>query len=96
MTNALKYGTKNSQISVEVNENDDFIIFSISNESRGFNLKDPNEVFEKFTSYSEEHRSINTGLGLYIAKQIIVAHGGCITINNVPDKTTTLTFTLPK
>ncbi|CCY62031.1 similar to histidine kinase [Clostridium sp. CAG:967] len=96
LTNALKYGTKNSQISVEVNENDDFIIFSISNESRGFNLKDPNEVFEKFTSYSEEHRSINTGLGLYIAKQIILAHGGCITINNVPDKTTTLTFTLPK
>ena len=96
LTNSLKYGTKDSEISIIISEDDDYIIFAISNTGIGVTLKDPNEVFEKFTSYSEEHRSINTGLGLYIAKQIIVAHGGKITINSIPNKTTTLTFTLPK
>lgn len=96
LTNSLKYGTKDSEISIIISEDDDYIIFAISNTGIGVTLKDPNEVFEKFTSYSEEHRSINTGLGLYIAKQIIVAHGGEITINSIPNKTTTLTFTLPK
>lgn len=96
LTNSLKYGTKDSEINIVINENDKFIIFSITNNGLGIKLKDPNEVFEKFTSYSEEHRSINTGLGLYIAKQIIVAHGGDITVNSVPNEFTTLTFTLPK
>lgn len=96
LTNSLKYGTKDSEINIVINENDEFIIFSITNNGIGIKLKDPNEVFEKFTSYSEEHRSINTGLGLYIAKQIIVAHGGDITVNSVPNEYTTLTFTLPK
>lgn len=96
LTNSLKYGTKDSEINIVINENDKFIIFSITNNGLGIKLKDPNEVFEKFTSYSEEHRSINTGLGLYIAKQIIVAHGGDITVNSVPNEYTTLTFTLPK
>lgn len=96
LTNSLKYGTKDSEINIVINENDKFIIFSITNNGIGIKLKDPNEVFEKFTSYSEEHRSINTGLGLYIAKQIIVAHGGDITVNSVPNEYTTLTFTLPK
>lgn len=96
LTNALKYGTKDSEINIVINENKKFIIFSITNNGIGIKLKDPNEVFEKFTSYSEEHRSINTGLGLYIAKQIIVAHGGDITVNSVPNEFTKLTFTLPK
>lgn len=96
LTNSLKYGTKDSEISIFVSEEDEYMIFAISNTGIGIALKDPNDVFEKFTSYSEEHRSINTGLGLYIAKQIIVAHGGEITINSIPNETTTLTFTLPK
>ena len=30
------------------------------------------DVFDKFTSYCEEQKSVNAGLGLYISKQIIM------------------------
>ena len=58
-------------------------------------MKKIGNVFEKFTSYCEEQKSVNAGLGLYISKQIIDAHGGTIDFVSIPNKETTVTFTLP-
>ena len=52
-------------------------------------------MFEKFTTFCESQKSVNSGLGLYISKQIIDAHGGTINFHSIPDKETTVTFTIP-
>jgi signal transduction histidine kinase len=50
------------------------------------------KLFEKFTSKSES----GTGLGLFISKSIVEAHGGKIWGENNKDrKGATFTFTLP-
>ena len=95
LTNTLKYSYKNTEIIINVENDDNNLLFSITNCGNGVALENQDDIFEKFVSYSEKHKSINTGLGLYISKQIIVAHGGEIHFHSIPEKTTTLTFRLP-
>ena len=71
------------------------LIFSVSNIGISLDMNKIGNVFEKFTSYCEEQKSVNAGLGLYISKQIIDAHGGEISFESTPDGKTTVTFTLP-
>lgn len=95
LTNGIKYSFKNEEIIVKVTNDEKNIIFSVTNRGLGLDMKKIGNVFEKFTSYCEEQKSVNAGLGLYISKQIIDAHGGTIDFVSIPNKETTVTFTLP-
>ena len=95
LTNGIKYSFKNKEISVNINDDGQNIIFSATNRGLGLDMQKVGNVFDKFTTYCEEQKSVNAGLGLYISKQIIDAHGGTISFTSVPNETTTVTFTLP-
>jgi len=95
LTNAIKYSYKNSRIYITVRYYRKNITVSVKNSGTGIDIKNPDDVFKKFTSYCEKYKSINSGLGLYISKQIIKAHDGTINFNCVPNKHTTVIFTLP-
>ena len=86
---------KNEEIKVNVVNDSQNLIFSVSNIGISLDMNKIGNVFEKFTSYCEEQKSVNAGLGLYISKQIIDAHGGEISFESTPDGKTTVTFTLP-
>ena len=96
--NALKF-TKSGTISVsieQVNNNDDnktkeFIV-SVKDTGTGIDSSIMPRLFTKFVSRSQT----GTGLGLFIAKSIIEAHGGRIWAENNKDgKGATFAFTLP-
>ena len=96
--NALKF-TKSGTISVsieQVNNNDDnktkeFIV-SVKDTGTGIDSSIMPRLFTKFVSRSQT----GTGLGLFIAKNIIEAHGGRIWAENNKDgKGATFMFTLP-
>ena len=95
LTNALKYSYKHREIIITVKDDNENIIVSIKNYGIGIDIENPDDVFDKYTSYSEKYKSINTGLGLYIAKQIITAHDGIIHFKSILNDITTVTFTLP-
>ena len=95
LTNGIKYSFKNQDIKVKVVNDKDNIIFSVANKGLGLDMKKVGNVFDKFTSYCEEQKSINAGLGLYISKHIIDAHNGIIKFDSIPNEYTTVTFTLP-
>ena len=95
LTNAIKYSFKNSEIYVNIENNKTFLIVSMKNSSIGISQNNQNDVFDKFVSFAEQNKSVNIGLGLYISKQIISAHNGTISLESIPDKYTTVTFTLP-
>lgn len=96
LINAIEYSNKNSKILVNLYEEDHNLCFSITNSGIGINLENPNLIFEKCESLAQKQKSIGTGLGLYISKKIIDAHGGKIFVKSLPDENTTFTFTLPK
>jgi signal transduction histidine kinase len=95
LRNALKF-TKEGTISVRVGKNDSSsyseAVVSISDSGQGIDPEVIYKLFEKFVSKSER----GTGLGLFISKSIVEAHGGKIWgENNNDGKGATFTFTLP-
>ena len=70
----------------------EFVAVKIKDNGKGIDSQILPRLFEKFATKSEK----GTGLGLYISKNIIEAHGGTIKGYNNPDqKGATFEFTLP-
>ncbi|TVP40174.1 putative Histidine kinase [Candidatus Nitrosocosmicus arcticus] len=75
-----------------INSNSQEIIVKVKDFGKGLDFELFSKVFSKFFSY----KTGGTGLGLYICKAIIEAHGGKIWAeNNKDDQGTTFSFSLP-
>jgi signal transduction histidine kinase len=95
--NALNF-TEQGTITVEINEvaadGLPFVEFRISDSGAGIDEEVRNKLFQKFATKSD--RGKGTGLGLYLSKMIVEAHGGNIWgKNNESGRGATFAFTLP-
>jgi signal transduction histidine kinase len=76
----------------KVEEEEEVIVISVKDRGSGINQEILPRIFSKFTTKSDR----GTGLGLYICKYLVEAHGGRIWAeNNTDGKGATITFTLP-
>jgi signal transduction histidine kinase len=93
MNNAVKFTKEgNIDISLEKMQNDKAVMLSVKDTGSGIEPDIMPRLFTKFATRSD----IGTGLGLYISKNIVEAHGGRIWAENNPDgKGATFSFTLP-
>jgi signal transduction histidine kinase len=97
MSNALKFssgGTISVQASLKSNDknNNNEVIVSIKDNGQGIDPEILPRLFSKFATKSYS----GTGLGLFICKSIVEAHGGSIWAENNSDgKGATFSFTLP-
>ena len=96
LSNAAKYNEKNGVIWVHVDQRKDEGEVSVTNQGEGIPPDEAAHVFTRFGRSKTTRRSgiPGLGLGLYIAKGIVEAHGGRIWFDSVPGKTT-FHFTLP-
>ena len=91
LDNAIKFTQKGS-IVISSERKDDNVIVSIKDTGTGIDHEIMPRLFSKFTARPFS----GTGLGLYISKSIIEAHGGRIWAENNPDgKGATFAFSLP-
>jgi two-component system, OmpR family, sensor histidine kinase VicK len=93
LSNAIKFTKEGSiTLAVEKKYNNLEILYRIQDTGTGIHPEILPRLFTKFASKSE----IGTGLGLFISKSIIEAHGGKIWGENNPDgRGATFSFTLP-
>ncbi|HEU4445394.1 MAG TPA: HAMP domain-containing sensor histidine kinase [Nitrososphaeraceae archaeon] len=93
LSNAIKFTQKGSiVISCQIKDNDNNVIVFIKDTGMGIDQKIMSRLFTKFASKS----FTGTGLGLFISKSIIEAHGGKIWAeNNSNGKGATFSFSLP-
>ena len=90
LNNAVKF-TDSGTITVKVEKKDDNVVVSVRDTGHGI---DPEVVPRLFTKFAS--RSVSgTGLGLFISRSIVEAHGGMIWAENNSDKGATFTFSLP-
>lgn len=70
---------------------------SVTNFGRGVLPEDMDKLFTRFhrTKQAREEKVPGLGLGLYIAKGLVEAHGGRIWVESEPGKHATFRFTLP-
>jgi signal transduction histidine kinase len=96
LSNAVKF-TKEGTISIEVEKKDSQVFVIVKDTGEGIDPEILPQLFSKFVSKSFE----GTGLGLFIAKGIVEAHGGKIwaennnNSGNGKEKGATFYFTLP-
>ena len=90
LSNAIKF-TNEGTVSVAAVPNNTEIVVSISDTGIGIDSEILPRLFTKFATKS----TTGTGLGLFISKSIIEAHGGKIWGENNDDKGATFAFSLP-
>ncbi|WP_347488232.1 vancomycin resistance histidine kinase VanS [Desulfoscipio sp. XC116] len=90
LKNALAYSYANSVIDISAGQQDKNIVLTFTNQGNPIPQKKLETIFEKFYRL-DSARSTNTGgagLGLAIAKEIVTAHGGTISVESSPENTT--------
>ena len=92
--NAINYTNLSGKINVEVKEQDGDVIFSVSDNGNGIPVEDIPNLFKRFSQGTSKKRSTGTGLGLYLSRQIIEAHGGKIWLESKINKGSEFSFLL--
>lgn len=97
IANALKYSETGSRVDVELHVVDREVRVSVTNRGAGISAEDLPRIFERNyrTARARANETPGLGLGLYVSKGIIEAHGGRIWAESRPGETTTLQFALP-
>lgn len=96
--NALKYSSNKKEITVTTVKKDGFIDLSVQDHGIGIDQKDISHIFDRFYRADTARTKIKTGgygLGLSIAKNIVKAHGGTITVASKPREGSTFTIHIP-
>jgi PAS domain S-box-containing protein len=97
LSNAMKYGTRGRPIVVDLGATPDRVHVAVTSEGAGIAPDDLPRVFARFvrTDGAKPGGATGLGLGLYIAHELVVAHGGEITAESAPDGRTTFRFAIP-
>ena len=97
VSNAVKYGEKDREIIIDERRRDGEVEIAITNYGSGISPAELPRIFNRFARSKSTRGSgvLGLGLGLYIAKGVINAHGGRIWAESTPGETTTFHVTLP-
>ena len=97
VSNAAKYGDDDSPIEVRIEGCDGEDEIAVTNRGAGIDREELPRLFNRFmrTARARSARVPGLGLGLYIAKGVIEAHGGRIWAESTPGQTTTFHIRLP-
>lgn len=95
--NAFKYSPNGGSVVLSARRQDGRLLIAISDEGVGISAEELPDIFERFTQadMSTTRRFGGFGLGLYMAKRLVEAHGGDIRVESTPGHGSTFTIGLP-
>ena len=102
LSNAVKFTPNNGKIDISIVEDDESVLFKIKDNGKGLTPEEIQKLFGKFVTIEQGADGYSTfdkgtGLGLYIARGFIEAHGGKIWVESKGrDLGAEFSFTLPK
>jgi PAS domain S-box-containing protein len=96
LSNAIKFSPPHTQVSLEVEESADEIIFHVRDRGRGIPANYLESIFERFNQVdaSDSRQKGGTGLGLAICRTIIQQHGGKIWVESELTKGSIFSFSI--
>ncbi|MEH2384434.1 MAG: ATP-binding protein [Nostoc sp.] len=95
IVNALKHNPPGLVLTINAIRKDDKMYCTVSDNGVGISQQQSDRLFELYFRGANIRNSVSLGLGLYLCKQIIHAHGGEIGVNSALDAGATFWFTLP-
>ena len=97
VSNAIKYGEPQTPVVIDVVRTADDLSVAVTNSGPGIRAEELPLAFTRFQrlSTAKGSRVKGTGLGLYITRQLVEAHGGQLLVESKPGETTTFRVVLP-
>jgi signal transduction histidine kinase len=98
LDNAIKYSPDRRELTLSCRSTGDEVIVSVSDVGMGISLREQEQIFERFhrAGGSITSSTQGAGLGLYISRTIIEAHGGHIWVQSALHEGSTFSFSLPR
>lgn len=95
--NAIFYSRPGGVIKVDLVKTAKELVLTVQDQGIGVPMSERHRLFTKFyrASNARTARPDGTGIGLFMAKKVVVAHGGSIVFNSVEGKGSTFGFRLP-
>lgn len=95
LNNALIHTDVKTLIQVRIKQTSGYTIVTIEDNGDGINKNDLPHIFDRYFRGTNTDPKSGSGLGMAIVKEIIVAHGGEITVESTKGNGTKITFQLP-
>jgi two-component system sensor histidine kinase KdpD len=93
--NACKYSVPGSTVTIALKRDADSAVFEVSNTGSSIPHSERSRIFDRFYRGSEANRTTSgSGLGLYVARKIAIAHGGALDLESQNRQTGRITFCL--
>jgi signal transduction histidine kinase len=97
--NAVSYGTQQAPVRIELIGEDQSVTVAVKNDGAPIPPDLQKVIFDPFRRGSRDSRDARTaglGLGLYITKKIVQAHGGTLGLSSTAEAGTSFSFSLPR
>lgn len=96
LQNAARYSREGTKVTVSVRRDGEWIEYAVADEGIGIASHDIPRLFERFFRIRRPGKDPGgTGLGLYISRRIVEAHGGSIDVESKPGRGSTFRVRLP-
>lgn len=98
LDNAIKYSPQQRTITISAVATSEEVVISVSDIGMGISVRDQERIFERFQRVGDPlaQATPGAGLGLYICRAIVEAHGGRIWVESTLRQGSTFSFSLPR
>ena len=97
LENAIKYSSPGTEIRLSIEESEKEILIKVADHGQGIDPEDLPHIFERFRQANSQGRTrTSVGLGLYIVRSLVAAHGGRVWADSTLGVGTTFTIALPR
>jgi two-component system sensor histidine kinase VicK len=94
--NAIKYSPDGGAVTINTRHENGDLVVTVRDQGMGIPEEDQEQLFERFYRGSAEGQEVKgLGLGLYVTRRIVEAHGGTISVRSKPGQGSEFSFTLP-
>ena len=93
--NALKHSAEGSIVAVSLKSVGNTAVLEVKNRGKAIPKQVQAQIFEPFVQYGDNASREGLGLGLFISREIVRAHGGVLTVTSSEDEGTCFTARLP-